>query len=168
MIHTATNVRFDDRAMFTAHGEYSIFTFGRLVCVDAWGPWNVERTIDYVRQLKRHLEEMPKPFGLLMVSHEQPILGPDGEAVLREHVRDRVRLGCAAQATVLLESSTASIAEAQYRRIYVPEGLRYEIFYKVAPAVKWLVDSGFTDVNWDVRTNIESRPFSPNRSSGFL
>ena len=92
------------------------------------------------------MEEMPKPFGMLLISHEQPILGPDGEAVLMESVRTRVELGCSAQATVLLDPTTASVAEAQYSRVYVPVGLRYTIFHEIAPALHWLIENGFSDV----------------------
>ena len=92
------------------------------------------------------MEEMPKPFGMLLISHVQPILGPEGESVLMENVRTRVRLGCSAQATVLLDHTTVSVAEAQYRRVYVPAGLRYAIFHEIAPATQWLIENGFSDV----------------------
>jgi hypothetical protein len=111
-------------SIFAAHGEYSIRRCGRVVRVDAWGPWNLERTTDYAQRLKSWMDEMPKPFGMLLISHLQPILGPEGESVLMENVRTRVRLGCSAQATVLLDRATVSVAEAQYRRVYVPVGLR--------------------------------------------
>jgi hypothetical protein len=61
-------------------------------------------------------------------------------------VRQRALLDCVAQATVLLEISTAVVAEAQYRRIYIHEGLRCGIFHQIAPAVSWLISRGFTDV----------------------
>ena len=131
---------------FAAHGEYSIRTCGRVVRVDAWGPWNLECTRDYAQHLKTCIAEMPSPFGMLMVSHMQPILGPEGEAVLAENVRERIALGCTAQATVLLDPATVVVAEAQYRHVYVPAGLRYAIFYEIAPAAQWLVENGFSDV----------------------
>lgn len=133
-------------AIFAAHGEYTIRRCGRVVRVDASGPWNLERTIDYVQHLTSCMEQMPKPFGLLLVSHVQPILGPEAEAVLMENVRTRVRLGCSAQATVLLDQATTGVAEAQYRRAYVPTGLRYAIFHEIAAAAQWLAENGFSDV----------------------
>ena len=131
---------------FAAHGEFTIRSCGRVVRVDARGPWNSECTIDYVRELRACMEDIPTPFGVLMVSHEQPILGPEGEEILRLSVRERVSFGCAAQATVLLERSTAAIALAQYQRVYVPERLQHAIFPAIAPATRWLIDHGFTDV----------------------
>ena len=128
---------------FAAHGEYSIRTSGRMLRVDAYGPWNLERTRDYAQNLTSCMAQMPRPFGMLLISHRQPILGPDGEAALAETVRARVLLGCVAQATVLLDSATVVVAEAQYRRVYVPAGLRYAIFYEIAPAEQWLVENGF-------------------------
>ena len=133
-------------SIFAAHGEYSIRTFGCVVRVDAWGPWNLERTRDYAEHLKRCMAEMPKPFGMLLISHVQPILGPEGEEILAENMRARVLSGCAAQATVLLDSTTGGVAEAQYRRLYVPAGLRYSIFNEIAPAAQWLTENGFSDV----------------------
>jgi hypothetical protein len=92
------------------------------------------------------METMRRPFAMLTVWHVQPLLGPDAEEVLKESVRDRALLDCVAQATVLLDPSTAVVAEAQYRRIYVHEGLRCGIFRQLAPAVGWLISRGFTDV----------------------
>jgi hypothetical protein len=92
------------------------------------------------------MEDIPTPFGVLMVSHEQPILGPEGEEILRVSVRERVAFGCAIQATVLLERSTIEIARAQYQRVYVPERLHHAIFEAIGPAARWLIDHGFTDV----------------------
>ena len=92
------------------------------------------------------MAEGPKPFGMLLISHVQPILGPEGEAVLAENMRARILLGCAAQATVLLDSETGGVAEAQYRRVYVPAGLRYAIFDEITLAAQWLIENGFSDV----------------------
>lgn len=131
---------------FAAHGEYTMRRCGRVVRVDAWGPWNVECTLDYAQQLRACMESMPKPFGMLMISNLQPILGPEAEAVLLQNVCERVLLGCTAQATVLLDSDTAGVATAQYQHVYTKAGLRHRIFDAVAPAVQWLIDSGFTDV----------------------
>jgi|KBSSwiStaDraftv2_1062776.scaffolds.fasta_scaffold199207_2 hypothetical protein len=133
-------------ATLLAHGKYSIRTCGRVVRVDAWGPWNVEQTLDYVQHLKTCMETMRRPFAMLSVSHVHPLLGSDSEDVLKESVRQRALLDCAAQATVLLDFSTAVVAEAQYRRIYIHEGLRCGIFRQIAPAVSWLISRGFTDV----------------------
>jgi hypothetical protein len=130
---------------FAAHGEYMLRQCGRVARVDAWGPWNFERTLEYARQLRRCIEAMPRPFGLLMVSNVQPILSPQAAAVLQQNIQERVSLGCGAQPTVLLDVSTAWVATAQYLRLYSNAGLRHAIFTAVIPAVHWLVDGGFTD-----------------------
>jgi hypothetical protein len=131
---------------FTAHGEYTIRKCGRVVRVDAWGPWNVERTADYAQRLTACMEAMPKPFGMMMVSHLQPILSPEAEEILRVNVRQRVLLGCTAQATVFLDLATVFIAQSRYLDIYVSEGLRHAIFHAITPAAQWLIDNGFSDV----------------------
>lgn len=131
---------------FAPHGEFTIRSYGHVIRVDARGPWNVECTADYVRELKVCMDDIAKPFGVLMISHEQPVLGPEGEDVLRSSVRERVALGCRAQATVLLEPSTIGVARSQYARVYVPEGLNHLIFDAIEPAMQWLIDRGFPDV----------------------
>ena len=137
-----------DRVMqtFAAHGDYAIKRWGHVARVDAWGPWNTERTLEYAKQLRSCCEAMPKPFALLAVSHVQPILGPDAEAILRLNVRQRVLLGCVAQATVLLDPATTGVAHAQYRHIYVAEGLRHAFFESIDSATQWLLDMGFAEV----------------------
>ena len=142
--------------MFASHGEFSIRSHGHAMRVDARGPWNLECAAEYVMQFKACIRHIAKPFAVLMVAHEQPILGPDGEAVLRSSVRERVALGCRLQATVLLESSTVDIARAQYARIYVPEGLNHAIFREIGPAVDWLIAQGFEDVRRLCRERAET------------
>jgi len=131
---------------FAAHGEYILRRCGRVARIDAWGPWNVERTADYAERLTACMQAMPKPFGMMMVSHVQPILSPEAEEVLRLNIRQRVLLGCTAQATVFLDPETEFVANARYRHLYALEGLRHATFYAVAPATQWLIDCGFTDV----------------------
>jgi len=145
-LHAALSMRDWSTRIFAAHGEFTIRSCGRVVRVDTRGPWNRECTLDYARELRICIERIPTPFGVLMVSHEQPILGPEGEEILRLSVRERVAFGCAVQATVLLERSTAGIARVQYQRVYVPERLQHAIFQAIAPAKRWLIDHGFTDV----------------------
>lgn len=130
---------------FAAHGEYVIRCHGRVARIDAWGPWNTERTLEYAQRLHACIAAMPTPFALLAISHVQPILSPEAEAILRLNVRERVRLGCKAQATVLLDPSTKGVALAQYRHIYVPEGLHHAFFRSVGNAIAWLADIGFAD-----------------------
>jgi len=131
---------------FASHGEFNIRSYGHVMRVDARGPWNLECTRDYVRQFKACMTDIAKPFGVLLISHEQPILGPDGEEVLRSSVHERVAQGCRAQATVVLETAMLAVARAQYGRVYVPEGLNHAIFGAIAPAAQWLSDNGFPDV----------------------
>lgn len=131
---------------FAAHGEYTIRRCSHVLRVDAWGPWNIERTVDYVQQLKAYIDVLPVPFGLLMVSHVQPVLAPEAEAILRMNVRQRVVLGCTAQATVLLDPASVGLAKSRYTTLYVPEGLRHAIFYTINHAAQWLTDSGFPEV----------------------
>jgi hypothetical protein len=130
---------------FAAHGEYTIRRCGRVVRVDAWGPWNLERTVDYTRSLRACMHSMPKPFGMLMISNVQPILSPESETVLLQNVRERVWLGCNAQATVLLDVATIDVAMLQYEHIYKTAGLRHVLFDEIAPAVQWLIDNGYSD-----------------------
>jgi len=138
---------------FAAHGEYVIRRHGRVARVDAWGPWNTERTLEYAQRLHACIEAMPTPFALLAVSHVQPILSPEAEAVLRENVRERVRLGCKAQATVLLDPSTEHVALAQYQHIYIPEGMHHAFFRSIEKAIVWLLDAGFVDA-WLLRAEV--------------
>ena len=131
---------------FSAHGKFCIQTHARIMRIDARGPWNLECTSEYARELERCLHSMSAPFAILAVSHEQAILSPDAEHVLRLNVRERVARGCVAQATVLGDVREIVIARARYRRIYQDEGLRFEIFTTDVPAMQWLAKCGFPEV----------------------
>jgi hypothetical protein len=130
---------------FTTHGQFVIHTDRRILRVDAWGPWNLECTLDYSREMKRHIETMPTPFAILAISHEQAVLGPEAEAILRYNVRWRVSHGCTAQATVLEDLGETAVARSLYKRLYVPEGLIHGVFRDVAGGAQWLVDRGFPE-----------------------
>lgn len=147
---------------FASHGEFTIRSYGQVMRVDARGPWNLECARDYVRQFKACMADIAKPFGVLLISHEQPLLGPDGEEVLRSSVRERVEHGCQAQATVVLETAMIAVARAQYGRVYVPEGLNHAIFGAVAPAAQWLSDNGFSDVKKLCRDTARGEPQVPD------
>ena len=145
-----------------AHGKHSVRSCGRVVRVDAWGPWNREQSLDFAQHLRTCIASMRRPFAMLSVWHAEPLLGPDVEAVLKDSVRQRASLGCVAQATVLLDRSAAVIAEAQYRRVYFQEGLRCGIFQEMTPAISWLISRGFSDVKglrWDEASIVQTRQF---------
>ena len=149
-------------ATSVAHGKFSVRSCGRVVRVDAWGPWNREQTLDYAQQLGTCIATMRRPFAMLSVWHAEPLLGPDVEAVLKDSVRQRASMGCVAQATVLLDRSAAVVAEAQYRRVYFHEGLRCGIFQEVTPAIGWLISRGFSDVKglrWGEPSSTQTQRF---------
>lgn len=149
-------------ATLAAHGKYSVRSCGRVVRVDAWGPWNRELTFDYAEHLQTCIATMRRPFAMLSVWHAEPLLGPDVEVVLKDSVRQRASLGCVAQATVLLDRSVAMIAEAQYRRVYLQEGLRCGVFQEMTPAIGWLISRGFSDVKglrWGEASTAQTQRF---------
>jgi hypothetical protein len=130
---------------FEPHGNFVLRSRGRVLRVDAWGPWNLECTTDYARCLLDCARELPRPFAILAVSHIQPILSPEAEAVLQDNVRGRVALGCVAQATVLQEQPGLLIARSRYERMYLAEGIPHELFNTIADAQRWLNQLGFAD-----------------------
>jgi hypothetical protein len=130
---------------FASHGKFCIQARPRVIRIDARGPWNVECTAEYTRQLQRCMEQISVPFAILAVSYDQAILSPEAEEVLRLNVRKRVALGCVAQATVLGDLIETFVARARYRRVYLSEGLRHSLFTTAAPAVQWLVNCGFPE-----------------------
>jgi hypothetical protein len=131
--------------IFEAHGNFILRTQGRILRVDAWGPWNLECTLAYSQRMIECIRLLVSPYAILAVSHEQPILSPEAEKVLQDNVRQRVNLGCGAQATVLTERSGQHIAHSQYERIYTSEGIPYGLFTTLRTAQEWLVECGFPD-----------------------
>jgi len=131
--------------VFEAHGNFILRTQGRILRVDAWGPWNLECTVAYSQRMVECIRRLEAPYSILAVSHEQPILSPESEKILQDNVRQRVALGCGAQATVLTERSGQRIAQSQYQRIYTAEGIPYGLFTHLREAQEWLVECGFSD-----------------------
>jgi hypothetical protein len=131
--------------VFEAHGNFILRTQGRILRVDAWGPWNLECTLAYSQRMIEFIRRMEAPYAILAVSHEQPILSPESEKILQDNVRQRVDLGCGAQATVLTERSGQRIAQSQYQRIYTAEGIPYGLFTNLRDAREWLMECGFPD-----------------------
>lgn len=130
---------------FASHGKFCIQAQQRVIRIDARGPWNVECTAEYTRQLQQCMQQIGAPFAILAVSYDQAILSPEAEEVLRLNVRERVARGCVAQATVLGDLIETFVARARYRRVYMSEGLRHSLFTTTAPAVQWLINCGFPE-----------------------
>jgi hypothetical protein len=130
---------------FSLHGKFCIQKQARIMRIDARGPWNLECTTEYARELGRELEAMTPPFAILAVSFDQALLSQEAEEILRLNVRARVERGCVAQATVLGDLRETVVARARYRRIYLTEGLLSEIFTTTPPAIQWLVNCGFPE-----------------------
>ncbi|MDO6444872.1 hypothetical protein Q4493_03685 [Colwellia sp. 1_MG-2023] len=124
---------------FAEHGNYTIHPQGNILVVDAHGPFN-ELTADlYIQDMYDACEKFSgKTWGLLVTFYGNSVFSPEAEQALIEVTKYRMKKGMIANATVILESSSADLQQMQLRRIYQGCNLTFHVFSDVYSARNWL------------------------------
>ncbi|MCO4797915.1 MAG: hypothetical protein KC484_01775 [Colwelliaceae bacterium] len=121
------------------HGKYTIKPHGNILVVDAHGPFNDVTAADYVQEMYDACEKFSdKAWGLLVTFYGNSVFTPEAEKALVEVTRYRMKRGMIANASVIMESSSADIQQMQLRRIYQACNLTFHVFSDVGSARNWL------------------------------
>jgi hypothetical protein len=125
------------------HGQYDIQIQGRILLVDATGPFNEAIVKSYLGDLQTAVETLaPEPWALLAVFHDVSLFTPEAEAELIRVTRWRVGKGLSRCALTLIDIVGAEIVKDQLSRIYAAAGLEFEFFERIDDARQWLENQG--------------------------
>ncbi len=123
------------------HGDYQIKPQGNILVVDAHGPFNDDTSQSYVKEMYQACEQFSgQTWGLLTTFYGNSVFTPDAEKALIEVTKYRMSKGMIANASVILNSSTADIQQMQLRRIFQSCNLTFHVFSDIDSARNWLAE----------------------------
>lgn len=126
------------------HGVYTIETHGRILFIDAEGPWNTESVRAYKQDMLEATVSMGSdPWALIAVLHGESLFTPEAEQEMTAMVEWRKRYGMSCAALVSSYSIGRSMVERQFGRIYTETGVSYRFFDTSEQAFEWLKAQGF-------------------------
>ncbi|MGB1263296.1 MAG: hypothetical protein ACPG52_10325 [Cognaticolwellia sp.] len=121
------------------HEKYSIKSQANILQVDAFGPFSDHVTEKYIDDMYGACEHFSgQPWGLLIAFYGNSVFSPEAEEALIKVNKYRVKQGLIANASVLIDSSTADIQQLQLRRIYQACDITFYIFSDIDSAKSWL------------------------------
>jgi hypothetical protein len=119
--------------------KYSIASKSNILQVEVFGPFNDKITEKYIDDIYGACDQfLGKPWGLLIAFHGNSVFSPKAEETLIKINKYRVKKGLIANASVLIDSSTADIQQLQLRRIYQACNITFYIFSDINNAKFWL------------------------------
>jgi hypothetical protein len=127
-----------------SHGHYEIESVGRVLYVDATGPFNEDTVMEKRADLRAAIESLsPDPWGLFVIFREVSLFTPAAEAELVKVTVWRKKMGMAAIAAVFVDVMGPEILAAQMKRVHSAAGVASGIFETTAEARAWLLEKGF-------------------------
>jgi len=121
------------------HGEYKIEAHENILVVDAHVPFTEEVSQQYIKDMYCACEQFSgEPWGLLVTFYGNSVFSPEAEESLIEVTKFRTKHGMIANASVILESTTADLQQIQLRRIYQTCNLTFHVFSNLDAAKSWL------------------------------
>jgi hypothetical protein len=121
--------------------KYSIASKSKsnILQVEVYGPFNDKITEKYIDDIYGACDQfLDEPWGLLIAFHGNSVFSPEAEETLIKINKYRVKKGLVANASVLIDSSTADIQQLQLRRIYQACNITFYIFSDINNAKSWL------------------------------
>jgi len=127
-----------------AKGKYAIESKANILYVEAYGPFNSNITEQYIEDMYAACEQFAgEPWGLLISFYGNSVFSPEAEEALIKVNKYRVKQGLIANASVIINSTTADTQQLQLRRIYQAANVISYVFSDVESANQWL--SGFLE-----------------------
>jgi hypothetical protein len=119
--------------------KYSIASQSNILEVEAFGPFNEQVTEKYIDDMYSACDQFSgQPWGLLIAFYGNSVFSPEAEEALIKVNKYRVEQGLIANASVLIDSSTADIQQLQLRRIYQACDITFYVFSDIDSAKSWL------------------------------
>ena len=122
-----------------SHGRYTIETIGRMLSVDATGPFNDALIHDYQQDLKSSVEALsPEPWTMLVTLHDESLFTPEAEAELAKVMIWRKNMGMTKVGLMFVQTIGSDILKAQMTRMYDAAGVEHAYFDNIDDARIWL------------------------------
>ena len=127
--------------IFKKHGDYRVTFDGRIVLVEATGPWNEETALSYVDEIKTLQVKIKGAFSGLIYALQGEKLGtPEAKNTLQSLQQWRVNEGYVCPtAIVFLDEGQRSLYEALFIDMYKDNPIKPRFFPSIEHARQWLM-----------------------------
>jgi hypothetical protein len=124
---------------FTEHGLFEVKTEGKLLLVNAIGPFNEELLIKYENALESCIQSLEAaPWNQIITLHQLSLFTPEAEEILTKTLVNRTSRGLGACAVVFQNVEAESLVTAQMSRCYKNAKVTHRFFNSIDDAKKWL------------------------------
>ncbi|NQY89379.1 MAG: hypothetical protein HRT51_16860 [Colwellia sp.] len=124
---------------FIEHGLFEVKIEGKLLLVDATGPFNEELLIRYENALESCIQNLEiSEWNQVITLHQLSLFTPEAEQVLTNTLINRSSRGLIACAIVLNDVEGESLIKAQMSRCYNRAGVKHNFITSIHDANKWL------------------------------
>ena len=125
--------------IFMEHGIFEVKTEGKLLRVDATGPFNEELIIQYEKALESCIQTLEvSQWNQVITLHQLSLFTPEAEKVLTNTLINRKSRGLIACVIVLLDVEVESLIKTQMSRCYDRACVKHTFTSSISDAEKWL------------------------------
>ncbi|OUR77166.1 hypothetical protein A9Q75_15725 [Colwellia psychrerythraea] len=125
--------------VFMEHGLFEVKIEGKLLLVDATGPFNEELLIQYEKALETCIHTLEiSEWNQVIILHQLSLFTPEAEQVLTNTVINRRSRGLIACAIVLINVEGESLIKTQMSRCYDRARVKHNFTTSIHEANKWL------------------------------
>ena len=125
--------------VFMEHGLFEVKIEGKLLLVDATGPFNKELLIQYEKALETCIHTLEiSEWNQVIILHQLSLFTPEAEQVLTNTVINRRSRGLIACAIVLINVEGESLIKTQMSRCYDRARVKHNFTTSIYEANKWL------------------------------
>jgi hypothetical protein len=125
--------------IFTEHGLFEVKIVGKLLLVDATGPFNEELLIQYQKALESCIQTLEvSEWNQIITLHQLSLFTPEAEQMLTNTLINRKSRGLMASAIVLMDAEGESLIKTQMSRCYSCAEVKHNFTTSIDNAKKWL------------------------------
>ena len=124
---------------FKEHGVFEIKIEGKLLLINATGPFNQELIIKYQRALGSCIPNLEgSKWNQIVTLHQLSVFTPEAEQALIQTLINRKARGLVACAVILLDIEVETLIKTQISNCYNKAGVKHQFTSSIDDAKKWL------------------------------
>jgi len=124
--------------IFAEHGVCEVKVDGKLLLVDATGPFNEEFIKHYQRVLETSIEHLEtSQWHQIVTFHQMSIFTPEAEEALTQSLINRRSRGLVACGVVIADVECKSLVQEQMSRCYNKAEVEHQYFSSITNAKEW-------------------------------
>ncbi len=127
--------------IFKPHGISSVRTQGQLIISEVWGPWNIEKIMQWGQEYERFALELCKngPTGTVSLFRGSVLTSPDALAILEKMARHSVKHHRLAATALVVDASVEGSVLVKSLFGYLYAGVMpFQIFPEMDEAVAFV------------------------------